>query len=253
MFHKQRLSSLPKACLAICLAWAAGFADAAGWLVVNHVYTSHMTGNTASFAHDLYIAKWDEAWYHGWPIIPFIGGLLYSAAATKFARRSGFHSSFSIALITEIVLLAAIVSMRASGYLLLSMMAAAMGIQTVTVTPINGLRVFTTYLTGSLAKFSEAIVDYLFWFRDRTRGRFWKRLGRALAVSPRQSSLQHAALTMGLWSGFFAGAFCGVATELRAGLSALVAPMAVLAAAVIVDLRSPVAAADEQIETWSGH
>jgi hypothetical protein len=55
------------------------------------------------------------------------------------------------------------------------------GSANVTVTSINGLRVYTTYLTGSLSKFSEAVVDYLFWLRDRTRGRLGARLGKPFA------------------------------------------------------------------------
>ena len=89
----------------VSMTWAAGYIDVVAYLVWYHVYVSHMTGNTASFAHDFASGDWAEAFRHGWPILPFTGGLLYSAASTKLARRRGFHSSFSIALITEIVLL----------------------------------------------------------------------------------------------------------------------------------------------------
>jgi uncharacterized membrane protein YoaK (UPF0700 family) len=264
---RNRLPGHPKALIAVSLAWAAGFVDAAGWLVLNHVYSSHMTGNTASFAADIAQCKWNDAFHHGWVILPFLGGLLYSAAITKAARRQGFHSSFAAALFTELLLLAAFVVFGSRrfhsgqlalpsgviGYVLLSMPAAAMGVQTVTVTRINGLRVYTTYLTGSLSKFSEAMVDYLFWFRDRTRGRLWSRLYRVLRVSLRQKSIQHAALTAGLWMGFFIGAICGVIGEHRFALFALFAPMAVLMVAVIVDLVLPVAAADEPEAEQSAH
>jgi len=89
--------------------------------------------------------------------------------------RHGWHSSFSIALFTELILLAAFMwfGMRyslpggkqpsSSGfYFLVSLPAAAMGIQTVTVTRVAGLRVYTTYLTGSLAKCAEAVTQYGF-------------------------------------------------------------------------------------------
>lgn len=68
----------------------------------------------------------------------------------------------------------------------------------VTATPMNGLRVYTTYLTGSLSKFSEALVDYLFWFRDRTGGRLWTRFFKVLRISSRRRCIQHAGLTAGL-------------------------------------------------------
>ena len=63
-------------------------------------------------------------------------------------------------------------SRSAPGALLIFLPAAAMGVQSVTVTRVGSLRVYTTYLTGSLSKFSEAVTEYLFWFRDRTRGAF---------------------------------------------------------------------------------
>lgn len=241
------------------MSWAAGFVDAVSWLVLYDVYTSHMTGNTASLAGEIAGREWQDAWHHGWVIIPFFAGLLYSAATTKAARRHGVHSSFAFALITELGLLSAFIALGShwlrsghlvggtgvAGYVLLSLPAAAMGVQTVTVTRINGLRVYTTYLTGSLAKCSEALVDYAFWFYDRTRGRSRRRLVSALRISLRQRSVQHALLTAGLWLGFFSGALCGVLAERRLSLLALCAPMAVIAAAAVVDLVLPVAAADE--------
>ena len=138
-------------------------------------------------------------------------------------------------------------------YLLLSIPVGAMGVQTVTVTSINGLRVYTTYLTGSLSKFAEAIVDYLFWLRDRTHGRFTTRFGKVLRVSPRRRSFQHAILTAGLWVAFFLGSCCGALAEPRFKLLSLFAPMTILITAVIVDLIWPVAAADEPQAQQSAH
>jgi uncharacterized membrane protein YoaK (UPF0700 family) len=249
------------------MSWAAGFVDAVSWLVLYHVYTSHMTGNTASLALETARDEWQQAWHHGWVILPFFAGLLYSAATTKAARRHGFHSSFAIALVTELLLLFAFIVFGShwlrgrqpaipgglAGYLLLSLPAAAMGVQTVTVTRINGLRVYTTYLTGSLTKCSEALVDYGFWLYDRTRTRNRKRFISAFRISLRQRSVQHALLTAGLWLGFFSGAVCGVIAENRFSLLALCAPMAVIAAAAAVDLVLPVAAADEPDSGDSAH
>ena len=249
------------------MAWSAGFVDAVSWLVLLHVYVSHMTGNTASFASNLVRSQFGEAFHHGWPILPFIAGLMYSAITTTIARRNGIHSSFSIALVTEIVLLTLFVGLGTHFglehnpqqmpplvfYVMLSLPAAAMGMQTVTVTRVGGLRVFTTYLTGSLAKFGEAATSYVFWFYDRTRGRFRQRIGRVLAVTPRIKHMQHALLTAGLWFGFFGGACCGVLTERRYGLTALLLPIGVLAIATIIDIVRPVAAADEPVELASAH
>jgi uncharacterized membrane protein YoaK (UPF0700 family) len=264
---KKRLAPHPKAWIALLMAWSAGYVDVVGWLVLYHVYSSHMTGNTASFARELASRNLAEAWRNGWPILPFTGGLLYSAAMTKWARRRGFHSSFSIALATEIFLLITFLILgtlypgngelnippRGLSYLLLSLPAAAMGMQTVTVTNIKGLRVYTTYLTGSLAKFSEAVVDFVFWLCDRMRHHYPRRLQRVLRASRRQKTFQHAALTAGLWISFFAGGICGAVIEARFALFSLVAPIATLSMTVVVDLIWPVAAADEPAPQQSAH
>lgn len=251
-----------KAWVAVSLAWAAGYIDIVTWLLLEHVYSSHMTGNTASFAHGLAAGHVRDAFIHGWPIVPFLAGLLYSAATTKIARRHGIHSSFSIALITEVFLIGLFLILNlehttpargAAEYFLLSLPCAAMGIQTVTVTNINGLRVYTTYLTGSLSKFSESVIEYVFWWKDRMKRRSRGRIKRVFRVALRQKSIQHAALTAGLWTGFFTGAISGVLVQARFPLSALLAPLAVLAAAIIVDLLWPVAAADEPAAKDSAH
>lgn len=260
------LAARSKALVAIALAWAAGFVDIVTWLALAHVYSSHMTGNTAGFAHGLGAAKWIDAFHHGWPILPFLGGLLYSAATTKIARRNGIHSSFSIALFTELLLLAAFLAIGTRHirngevqvtsqwlyYTILSLPCAAMGIQTVTVTRVNGLRVYTTYLTGSLSKFSENVIEYIFWWKDEMRRPRPRRL-RLLSVALHQKALQHAALTGGLWVAFFAGAICGVLEESRYALICLVGPIAVLAVTIVIDVLWPVAAADEPPEIDSAH
>ena len=263
----RKLAEHLKAWVAISLAWAAGFVNVVTWIVLFHVHISFMTGNTSSFGNDLASGNWKGALEHGWPILPFVAGLFYSAATTRFARRHGIHSSFSVALVTEVVLLLAFLAIGASHFAggkisteslwvaiaLLSLPAAAMGAQTVTVTNVNGLRVYTTYLTGSLSKFAEAVVEYLFWAADRLRSRHPHRLRRVVGASFRQTSLQRAALTAGLWIGFFIGAFCGAVMLHRIGVLSLLAPIAVLCATVVIDILRPVAAADEREAKDSAH
>ena len=245
------------------MAWAAGFVDVVGWLLLYHVYTSHMTGNTSTLGIDVSKGDWTQALHHAWPLVPFVLGLLFSAFTTTLAHRFRWHSSFSIALATEFVLLGCLIWLgrrySVHGelhppssfvfYFLLSLPAAAMGMQTVTVTRVAGLRVYTTYLTGSLAKFSEAVIHYAFWFYDRTRGRFRQRFYKALRVTMHQRYAQHACLTAGLWIAFLWGAISGAMLKKRYDLFALFCPCAILAIAAIIDLWRPVAAADEP-QSW---
>lgn len=81
----------------------------AGWLFLSHVYTSHMTGNTASAASNIVRGQIELAARYAWPIIPFIACVLYSASVTILAKRRGINHSFAVALATELVLLAAFI------------------------------------------------------------------------------------------------------------------------------------------------
>jgi len=131
--------------------------------------------------------------------------------------------------------------------LLIALPAAAMGVQTVTVTRVGSLRVYTTYLTGNLSKFAEAVVGYVFWLVDQWRQDrshpglrpTWKREAK------RHRLLGHALLTSGLWVAFLLGAWGGDYDALHVGVHALAWPIVALAALVVLDAKRPVAAVEE--------
>jgi len=203
--------------------------------------------------------NWTQALHHAWPILPFVLGLLFGATTTAWARRNALAFFFLYCADDRDLLLVSLVwfgarystggqltaASAAQFYFLLSLPSAAMGLQTVTVARVAGLRVYTTYLTGSLTKFAEAIAHYAFWFYDRTHRRSPKRLCAALRITPRQRLAKHAALTGGLWIAYLAGAICGVLLKERYSLPALCFPIAMLSIATIIDLVRPVATADE--------
>ena len=227
------------------MSWCAGFVDAVSYLELRHLYTSHMTGNTASLASHVLKGDLSEAALYGWTIVCFLLGLLISASLTLAERRDGIRSAFAAALGLEIVLLALFVALDQAGSgpeaLLIFLPAAAMGIQTVTVTRVGSLRVYTTYLTGNLSEFAEAVTQYLFWFWDRTKGRLRIRVAKVLRVTPRQESARHALVTASLWMAFFIGAAFGVAGDRLWRVPSLGLPILLLAVTIAVDVYSPAA------------
>ncbi|HWB86974.1 MAG TPA: YoaK family protein [Bryobacteraceae bacterium] len=241
----KKLGAHGTAWIAIGMAWCAGFVDAACYLQLQRVYTSHMTGNTASLASRFLQGDWHEAARYGWAILCFLFGLLLGACLTHAERRNGIRSAFAAVLFLESVLLAAFIwfgrSTAAPVALLIFLPCAAMGMQTVTVTRVGSLRVYTTYLTGTLSKFAEAVAQYAFWLWDRTRGRFRTRIGKVLCVTLRYEPAQHAVLTAGLWFAFFAGAVLGARGDIQWGSIALVVPVGLLAITIVIDLRFPIA------------
>ena len=242
---RPEMTLLATAIIAVGMAWSAGFVDAVSYLDLHRIYTSHMTGNTASIASNTLKGDWREAMRYAWTLICFMAGLLVSAGMTLAERRQGIRSALAAALGIEVALLVLYILLGQYGSapeaVLIFLPAASMGIQTVTVTRVGSVRVYTTYVTGSLSQFSEAVSEWIFWFRDRTKGRLCARIMRVLRVTPRQEPARRAAVTGSLWVAFFTGAVCGAAGERIWKLNALAAPVVLLAVLIGVDLSWPAA------------
>lgn len=227
------------------MAWSAGFVDTLSYLELRRLYTSHMTGNTASMASNSLQGDWPQAFRYAWVLACFLAGLLTSAALTISERRKGIRSAFASALALEVGLLVLYIGLGQYPFtpyaLLIFLPAAAMGIQTVTVTRVGSVRVYTTYVTASIAQFSEAVTEWFFWFHDRTKDRFRKRVLKVLRLAVRQESARRAVVTASLWIMFFIGAVCGAAGDHFWKLPALALPIMVLALAIGIDLSWPAA------------
>lgn len=221
----------------------AGFVDAGCYQRLRHTYTSHITGATASAAANVMRAVWPDAARFAWAVISFVLGALIGTWLRRMEHRNSIRSAFAAVLALEVLLLALFIA--GAGYpgfavfALVFFAAAAMGMQTVTVNRVGKLRVYTTFHTGSLSKFSESLMEHLFWVRDRTRGRFRERIAPVLRVTPRREPVQHAAISIGVWIAFAAGALAGIPAMNRWGSISLLFAMAPLAAAILVDLTRP--------------
>ncbi|HEY7856470.1 MAG TPA: YoaK family protein [Terriglobales bacterium] len=230
-----------RALAAIWLGLIAGFVDALGYLLLTQVYTSHMTGNTASLARDVAGHRWFGVLRHGWPIAAFMAGLMIGAWLTEIGRRRHWHFRLSLVLALELIVLAAMLVLPpvtpATLAWPVAIPALAMGMQTVTITRIGEERVYSTYVTGTLSKLAEALIGYLFWLHDRPASIAPRARWREAA---RHRLLWQAILTGGLWLAFLMGAVLGVFGEARFGSNAVVAPIAALAALIAVDLHRPI-------------
>jgi hypothetical protein len=99
-------------------------------------------------------------------------------------------------------------------------------------------------VTGELVKLAEQASKYLTWLGSNLGGGVW----RALRLSPGQKPFRVAVWMAGLWTAYVAGAACGALGDYAWNCRSLVFPMSVLAALVTLDVRKPLALAEEREE-----
>ena len=126
------------------------------------------------------------------------------------------------------------------------MLAFAMGIQTGTLTHLGPLTVYTTFVTGTLTKASEAFTRALFWIHDTLKGgKSWSDIVRGL---PSQPDTVTATFLSGIWLCYITGAALGTVAIRTWELRALYFPVAVLCCLVVLDLLKPIASKEEKFQ-----
>lgn len=212
---------------ALTLAAVAGYVDALGFQLLRGVFISHITGDTAHMGTYSATGKLADAARYGWPILMILAGLIISSVITTVGKKHGFHSTFGVALGIEAILL--FTSPLVTGYRRLgAMLALAMGIQTLTVTNVPGLRVYTTYMTGNLAKFAEGAVKF--------------------AVEGDRQELRHSVTTGLLWLVFLGGIVAGVTAHVAWDRAAAIAPAIVVGIMAGFDFWRPIDPAKEETQ-----
>jgi len=254
------LTNLEKVNLAYAMTWAAGFIDLVGYVSLYGLYTSHMTGNTVAMARHVSELDWVGVVRRGWPIVTFVFGLMLGAFIYEAEKRRSIQVPFPPAIALEALLIAVFIAAgigthfkadippQPAGkfFLMVALLAVPMGIQNVVIRKVGGMNVYTTFVTGSLVKFAENLSEYLFWFRDRTRGRLRSRILKVLRVSPRLATVQRAALTLGFWIIYLTGAVCGGFSIQRWRLLGMLAPVALLTAIALYGVFRPFLALNEE-------
>jgi uncharacterized membrane protein YoaK (UPF0700 family) len=227
--------------IALLMTWTAGFIDLVGYLALYGLYVSHMSGNTVAMARHLSQDDWIGFVRHGWPIVTFIFGLILGAFIFDAEKRRNIKVPFPATVGLETLLVAGFIEAAGNHFkadippqpalkffAMVALLTISMGLQNVSIRKVGGMNVYTTFVTGSLVKFAESVSEFLFWVRDRTHHRFRRRIGKVLRVSPRQISLQRAALTFALYIIYLGGAVCGALATDRWALRGLFAPLVIL-------------------------
>jgi uncharacterized membrane protein YoaK (UPF0700 family) len=246
LVHEQRWA-------AFLLAWAAAFSDAIGFLVLQQLGASFMSGNSMAMGVALGRLDWASVLQRGLPILVFFLGNMLGFLVLTQVRCWGMRSPFAVVFGLEAVCMLAFLLLGTHALhggsirpfpsgtfsLCVALLTLSMGLQTATVRGAGGQGVRTTFVTGVLSDWAQALTQYLSWLRQQCTER---RMRQAVRESMQQASFRHLLLLGGVWASYVVGAICGSALEMRLALFALVFPLCVLAVLIVLDMFRPLEA-----------
>ena len=233
-----------KAAIALLLSFSAGVVDVVGFLAVYQTFTAHMTGATVHLGMDLMQQNWWQAMIAGGVIASFLLGSIVGRAIIEIGARKQFLrvASLTLALEGALLLLCVLIGNGRPGvvFLLLSMLATSMGLQTATLTRIGALTVHTTFVTGMLNKFAQLVSRALFESYDMSRG------ANSSLQQQRRLTVRQAAFIFSIWCLYLAGAVIGTLLTNTWAIGALSVPVALLGIAIVADFYEPLSVEEEK-------
>jgi len=252
-----QLGARGKAGVALALTAVGGFVDAVGYIALFQVFTANMSGNSVHVG--IYLGQTDfrNLLRPACAILAYICGIILTRIALTAAGRAGIGRIASMTLAVEAVLLllfaratpamhlGQIADLYSAAYFaLMALLAFAMGIQTATLTHIGALTVYTTFVTGTLTRFSESFTRALFWGYDQMRQA--RPISHIVRLARSQRDTMDAAFLIFTWVCYVVGATLGTLTKQRLELRALYFPVAVLAVFIVVDQLRPFGVEEEK-------
>lgn len=219
--------------LAAVLALVAGTLNAVGLAAVA-VYTSHMTGITASIADHLVQGGADVVLIGVEALVCFVLGAMTCALVFNWGRRRHLRGRFANVLLLEAALVLAFggladqLTWEHRRHVFIAVLCFTMGLQNATITKVSNAQIRTTHVTGMITDIGIELGKYA--YRNRMRGEPPVRADRA-----------KLGMLSGLVALFFLGGLAGASGYLAVGFSILIAPALVLFAVavppVLADLR----------------
>jgi len=234
------------------LTWIAGFVDAVGFLSLGRIYTANMSGNSVAIGIQWAAQNWPETFRRICPVAAYVIGLVVCRALIEYGARKRITRIASLAFLIESALLMPALLAQPSGVRLIGLvyiglLSLAMGVQNGALTRFSSLTIHTGFVTGALVKFAEEATKYFTWVFDSLRAPGGS-LRKVLTQSFSQKPLQIAFWLAAIWIAYVVGACCGALGQHVFQLRALVAPIAALLLSTAIDLRWPLAVAEEQAQ-----
>lgn len=233
----------------------AGFIDAVGYLTLHHLFTAHMSGNSARLGVFVGQFNLQAAVPMVAAVLLFIFGIALSTTLVEVATRRGIRSISALLLAVQATMILVFMAYGSTiigprgmvadhsphGFYVLAALAIfSIGFQACSLQRVAGERTRTAYVSGMLTKFAQETVNWLFWLHDGDRRTQPSYLDRVLRGGSRSESITRAMLFGGIWCFYIGGAIAGSYTHSRWFLWALACPLALLAALIALDLWRPV-------------
>jgi uncharacterized membrane protein YoaK (UPF0700 family) len=250
---------MPKVTVALLLTFASGIVDISGFLGVFHMFTAHLTGVTVHLGNSLSDHDWGQAFAAVVIVAAYAGGSLTGRLLMEIGARRKFPRVASITLTIEMALLACIAIPSVSDalgadahygpYVRIAFLAAAMGVQTATLTRIGPLTVHTTFVTGMINKTMQLVSHVIVATYDLAHtaaGTFAGDARRAYLRADRKRESGMALFLAVVWSFYVAGAAFGTWSFGLLGLRAIFTAIAILAVALAIDAVSPLSIEEEK-------
>jgi uncharacterized membrane protein YoaK (UPF0700 family) len=238
--------NLPKAVIALLLTFAAGLVDIVGYVGVFHFYTAQLTGTTVQLGHGLANHNWVNVYAAAIIVASFLCGSILGRALIEIGSRKRIRRIATATLSIEAVMLAALTQVR-PGFTIgpfwaLAVLAAAMGIQTATLTGIGPLTVHTTFVTGMINKLAQLVSHLMFRGYDLPRSK----ARSAEAHRDQRRDRQQALFLSAVWLFYVGGAAIGTWSFSSLGLRTLFIAVGLLLISLATDQFYPLSIREEK-------
>jgi uncharacterized membrane protein YoaK (UPF0700 family) len=244
---RESQSVRAKAAVALFLTFASGNVDILGFVGIYQLFTAHITGSSVELAHSLVRGNWTVASIAAVLVASFFLGSIIGRAIIEAGARLKVRKIATVTLGLEAVIVAGIASAgpvilgnhsTANGVstltvcVLIGALAAAMGLQTATLTGVGPLTVHTTFVTGMINKLAQVTSHMLFGAYDLLR----KSPADQIKVrSKLREDRRKAAFLFGIWIAYVAGAALGSFLHRPWGLRAMYVSVVLLLVAIAAD------------------
>ncbi|WP_121254549.1 YoaK family protein [Nocardioides ferulae] len=219
--------------LAGLLALIAGVLNSVGFVAVA-VYTSHMTGVTATIADHLVLGGAAAIGIGVLAVVSFVCGAMACAIVFNWGRRRGLRSRYANVLVVEawLVLLFGLLAEQLRwehrNLVFVAVLCFTMGLQNAVITKISDAQIRTTHVTGMVTDIGIELGKLA--YRPRTPG-----------LPPVEADLRKLGMLAMLVGLFFTGGVVGAFGYLQIGFPVVIPLALVLLAAasapVAADLR----------------